>query len=480
MTDARQPGSGESVPTSLRRLPLNPCDCLYLAHHRLTESRAHGGNISFMVLDAEGRADPRRVRAAYAAALRAHPVILAPLRISLLGGRPYWKLSETPPGDLDLAVERGCTHDDLRHQPDWQDRLEHLCQTRNRTDWDLAEPPLIRIEHYDLPDDRTRFCFRFAHALLDAEGAQWFAAEMSRLQPPCDGAPHSSPGDLPSGLARDDRPIDVLGGVPILRRLRMARRAFAADSDTKHLRSSTLIKGPYPRGLHPRYLHKLWPPARVRQLRANAQRSAPPGPAHHARFLATCVIRALHRLHTERGLPADAYRIPFPVSVVAEASDNRTPPPRPVQGNYLVSATICGPRDLVHDKKALAIEILRQFENYRARAVHLDQWAVMWLASLLRTSMYKQLLRLPLGLDSLASGFSYLGWTGKRIGVLAGARITNFWGSAPMGMPPGWNPIFLKFAGNLNLVLSWLRPAVPDELAIRYADLIEEEVFDPD
>ena len=66
-----------------------------------------------------------------------------------------------------------------------------------------------------------------------------------------------------------------------------------------------------------------------------------------------------------------------------------------------------------------------------------------------------------------------------RIRSIAGAKITNLWGCAPMAVPPGWNPIFNKFEGQMNLVLSWAHPAVPDELARRYVDLIEEEIFEP-
>ncbi len=66
----------------------------------------------------------------------------------------------------------------------------------------------------------------------------------------------------------------------------------------------------------------------------------------------------------------------------------------------------------------------------------------------------------------------------RRIRSIAGTRITNMWGCAPMGTPPGWNPIFNKFEGRINLVLSRAHPAIPAELAHRRVDLIEEDIFD--
>jgi hypothetical protein len=459
---------------------LNPCDYLYFAHHRLMQSQAQGGNVAFMVFEAQGRAEPGRVIDALAAAMLAHPVTVAPLRVSLLGGRPYWSVPRLDPPAARRAAQQACTYDDLRQDTDdWKDRLEHLCEIRNVPHWDLRTTPQVRLEQYDLPENRTRFCFRFPHVLMDADGIQWFVAEMERLEAAGPVEVDSPRRSHPLGLASDDRPLDVLAGISLKRRLALFRQGLATGPDLKGLLINPLITKPHAQQLRQRVIHKCWPASELSGMRANAKHWAPPGPARHARFLAMCVIRALHRLYVEHGIETDAYVLPFPISLTAILGDGRRPMPRPVPGNYLVCPTICARRELIDDRPALGREVLRQLEAYNKNQSHLAQWAVIWLASFMRASMYRWALKLPLGPQSLASGFSYYGPMAHRIRSIAGAKITNLWGCAPMGVPPGWNPIFNKFEGQMNLVLSWARPAVPDELARRYVDLIEEEIFEP-
>lgn len=464
--------------TSARSIGLNPCDYLYYAHHRLMERRAQGGNVAFLVMDAEGRADPQRVLDALAAAMLAHPATMASLRCALTTGWPRWSLPKLRPEVARRAAERAYLYDDLRQAPDcWEDRLQFLCQTRNSPYWNLAAPLQLRLEHYDLPGDQTRFCFRFPHVLMDAEGIQWFAEEMERLDP---AGLQGGPPARPSGLADDDRPLDVLAEVPILRRLDLVRQAFRQDPDRRRLKVKPLLAPPPAERLRQRVLHKCWQARELVRMRANAKKWAPPGPARHARFLAMCVIRALHRVYAERGVKTDAYYLPFPVNLTAIESEANGEASRPVQGNYLVSSTLCAKRDIVEDRDALGRELLRQINDFIQTQGHLAQWSLIWLASFMRPFMYQWALRLPLGLESLASGFSYYGLIPQRARHIAGARITNIWGCAPMGMPPGWNPIFNKFEGKMNLVLSWTHPAIPEKLAHRYADLIEKEIFSSD
>jgi len=485
-----------------RRIPLNPCDYLYYAHHDLMRRRGQGGNVGVLTLEAEGRADPERIRNAMAAAMRVHPVMMARLRVSLVTGRPYWQVPPQPADAARQAVERAYLYEDLRNEPNWRDRLERLCRARNVMAWDFDAPPAFRLEQYDLPGHQTRFCYRLPHAATDAQGIQWFFAEIQRLQSvslseqacvtrfasdsssqtSTDAATQDSAaaaGPTPD-LLPDDQPFDILAGLSLLRRVESARRALAAGRDAGRLNIRSLRSPPYPRCWQQQYVHKCWQPDQVRQMREIARRRAPPGPFHHARFLAACVFRALHRLYAENGVRSDGYMLPFPVSVLAFAQDHALAGRRPISGNYLVSPTLVVAKDLVTDKRRLGEELSRQVERYIAGRVYLGQWSAIWLASLLRTSMYRWLLRLPLGLETLSSGFSYFGTIPHRLRSICGARVTNLWAAAPMAMPPGLNPIFTKYESRLNLVLSWPSPAIPDDVGYRYADLMEEEIFAAD
>ncbi len=500
------------------RIPLNPCDSLYLAHHRLLESRAQGGTDSFFVFEADGRADPERLRQAFAAAMNANPVTLATLRTFRLTGRPYWQVPTQRRQAADLAAERAYSYDDLRNVDDWRSRLEHLHGVHDASAWTLSESPQIRLEHYDLPQNRTRLYLCFSHVLMGAVGGMSFMAEMCRLQQrsTINGAP-AIKSNRPQALAQDDRPFDILAGIPIHRRIKLARRVFRSIPSRKKLRITPLLPPPYPKTKSMCFLHKFWQTDKLIQLRTNAQRWTAAGPAQHARFLALCVVRALHRLYTERGVETDAYLLPFPTNVTNPVGLNKTSPPLPLTGNYLVSPTLCIRRDAAEDRRAVAQAILQQIQTFVDRRENIAQWAFLWLASLMRSSMYQLVLRLPLGFESLASGFSYFrpvpseqpiqGSIGvspvdspprqncgigvspvdsprRKPGVdiagttIAGATITNAWATTAMTMPPGWNPVFNRIGDKLNFTLSWAHPAVDYPLARRYADLIEEEIFE--
>ncbi len=234
----------------------------------------------------------------------------------------------------------------------------------------------------------------------------------------------------------------------------------------------------------------------VRQMRANADRFAPPGPASHARYLAACVIRALHVLYTERGLSADAYPVSLPLSLLdddeakssavaaGESAGESSDPPeragprhRPIPGNYLVAPTLYGRREIVGDRAALGQDLLAQLQHYLAQRGDLAQWTMIYFASWLRVGMYDYVFKKGIGQGALASGFSYYGQIPRPVRRIGGAKVINLWGTAPLGTPPGLNPIFNKYQGKLNLGLAFNRPAISDELARHFVDLIEQEIF---
>ncbi len=463
-----------------RTIRLNPCDYLYYVHHQLMESRSHGGNVSFLALDADGHADPQRVRSALKAAMAAHPVTLSRLFVSRLDGRPHWRLPEKIEESAAAAVNKEYVYEDLQSAEDWKARLDRFCHTRNVLHWDVhAADAQMRLEHYNLPDERTRFVFRFAHTLMDAEGSQWFAAEMQRLdEARREGA--MSPMPMPEALAADNRHADIARGMSILSRYQLVRQAVRGDSATKKLKTSPLLKPETEPDARQGFVIKTWGPPELRQMRANARRWAPEGPVHHARYLAMCVLRALDRVYADQGAESDAFALPFPAGVTGLAAEEGITLPRPVPGNYLVSPTLVVRRELVNDRRALGREILRQIGDYTRNRVHVGQWVLLGLLAKMRFSWYKAFLRLPLGIEDLSSGFSYFGTIPHRLRDFCGTRLTNLWGCAPMGIPPGWNPIFSKFDRKLNLSFSWTRPYVPDALARRFADLIEQEIFATD
>jgi len=460
-----------------RRIPLNPCDYLYFAHHDWLRRTVQSGNIAFMMIDAEGHPDPDDIKDALAAAMLAHPVTIAKLKISLARGRPYWCIPRSLPQAAQRAAEQAYCYDDLRTSNDWQARLDQLCLQRYAPDWDLAAGPQVRFEQYALPNDATRFCIRWPHLLMDAEGAQLFLWEIERRHPSDSGAQSPQGGGLPPEIAPDDDTIDVLADHAVTQRLRWFRRGFSLSSDRKDLQARPLFADADSKLTDFGLVYRNWNPEEVRQIQDNAKRTTPGGPALYARHLAACVIRALHRVYIEAGKETDAYLITLPLRVTLRDRHGNIRKKRPVPGNYLVSPTLCGRLDVVADKQALAADILHQLDAYRQADGDLVQWTLISAATHMRASWYPLLFQLPLGFETLSSGFSYYGEPIRSVRSLGGCKLTNVCGGGPLATPPGWNPTFSKFQDRLNLTMTWNRPAVPDDVANRYVDFIEQEIL---
>jgi len=469
------------TPTSLpRRLRLNPVDYFFYCHHRLMQRRGEPGYVAFMTLELDGHIEPARLRTTLERSLIAHPALIAPLRLSRLRGRPYWLIPEDPPRAAKIAAAEIHSHDDLRGQGDWQEILEATCQERCLPAWDVTRGPQFALEQFSLPSDRTRLCIRWPHPLFDAMGAMLFLGELNRLDDGDSSPCEAQTEDRPPFLRRDDDTFDPLEGRSLFERLRLFRQSFSAVKAHGSLETKGLLPDKLPPFRDQRYLHRHWDAAAFGRIRASAKRVIPPGPAMYARYMAVCTIRALHRIFTEQGIESEAYLITMPATIADIRPSSPDRRARPVPGNYIVSPTLAGRRDLVHDKRALGEDLTQQLAAYHETGTPLKQWAMAWLAGTMRASVYQHVLRWPLGFEALSSGFSYYGEAAHPTRTLCGATITNMWGNGPSLIPPGWNPAFSKFGDSLNASLTYARPAISDALAVRYLALIEDEALESD
>ncbi len=456
------------------RIPLNPSDYFFYSHHRMMQQRREGGNIAFMVMDVDGHVDPRRVRTILARGFLIHPVLMAPLRIALVSGRPYWRIPRDRFTAARDASAKAHLFEDFRGRDDAELLADQRAWSRYTADWNLKSGPQFRLEQYVMPGNRTRIIIRWPHLLMDAAGALWFLAEMARLSSTDDARHHMKSAD---GLRLDHEILDPLSGISFARRLYLLLRGFFLQRGHRSLVVRTHIPPDAPPLQDQGHIHRSWEGEQAARIRELARQRTPGGPALYARYMAACVFRALHRLYTERGIETDAYLITMPLSIF-----DFLPPgsaaARPVPGNYLVSPTLRGHAAKMGDKFALGEDIQRQLQLYRESRTPLSQWALVWAAGASRTWFYQWLMRLPMGLEKLASGFSFYGELQTPIRTFCGADVTNLWGGGPLPTPPGWNPVFSRFADKLNLSLSYSRPVIEDALARRYVQLIESEVLE--
>ncbi|MCK6457231.1 MAG: hypothetical protein L6Q92_11975 [Phycisphaerae bacterium] len=445
-----------------RRFALNPCDYLYYAHDRLMVARGQIGNVTLMLMDVEGEIDPARVRAALRRMYCEHPVAAARVRTSLVSGRPRWVLPKAPASLADSAY----CYDDLSGASDWLGEMWRRCERRYAEPCDLHAGPLTRIDYYAGPNGQGRVCLRWPHALMDAEGAQWFLAELARM----DRAP--GPAALPAALRPDGMGLDPLGGASFGTRFRLFRKAFRVHRDYGKVQRVRLDSAPPEPSRALGLRLRVFEADEVERIQSNAKAKCPAGKGIYARYLAGCVIRALHRLYLARGLETESYLVTLPQSV-------RPAGPRPVHGNYLVAATLCGRRALIEDSHMFGADLKAQLERFESEGMAEANWALIWMAGLMRTWQYRILLGLPIGLEPYASGFSYYGEIDPPIREFCGARVTNLWGATPLSAPPGWNPAFSRFDRRLNFTLTWIRGYVSDALAEEFARTIEQEALEP-
>lgn len=453
-------------------IPLTPCDYLTWMRHRVIEGCGQGGNIPYMTVEAEGHANPDAVRLAFQSALEAHPAIISGLRTSITTGRPYWR---TPSERLlnTSAVSAALLnyqHIDLRLQPDWLAAYETHFTGHYVTTWQPRVGPQVRLEQYSLPGDQSRFVIRWPHFAMDAEGAQWFLSELDRVS-------NSSNPESPKELTPDHEVIDVLAAHSLRERLHLFRKGFSAIPEDRPFKMRPLATTPLGE-IKYGVLHRLWDATTSTRILENVNKRAPYGPARHARFVAAAVFRALHDLYAARHIQTEALMITLPLRVTLRDKQDRPIRRRPLPGNYLVAPTICVARDRAGSWEAIGEDIQRQLKAYREASGDLAQWAMMWMASRLRASLYPLIFKLPSGFEKLCSGFSYYGEIAQPIRQLAGCRVTNVYGGGPLPVPPGINPVFSRFGDRLNLSLTWARPAIPDDLAQQYADLIERHLLD--
>ncbi len=472
-----------------RRVQINPCDYLFWGQHRIAARKGETGNIAFMFMDLEGYLDPQCQKDALAAAMRAHPVTRAGFSVTPPLGRPCWRLPRDHHAGLEDAVEKAYSFEDLRDNRDWKSALARRCRSGTWPGLDLRRGPLVRLEHFSLPEKRTRLCLRWPHMLMDAEGSQWFLQELGRgfdseartteKHRSFDPRPPSM-AVASTSLAAEHEVVDPLSECGFLSRWRLFLQGTTYQKAHNRYRIRTLPLDLAHKSYEHRVIHRNWTPEETRAMHSAAKRLSPAGPARYARHLAVSIVSAVHRLYIERCIDTEAYLITMPQRVGFPRLDGPSSARRPLHGNYLVSPMLCVSRRRADDRNAVGEDILAQLTDYHRQGCDLMQWSMMWAASLLHAWAYELIFLLPFGSGRFATGFSFYGEIDPPVRCIGGARVLNLWGGGPNTTPPGWNPVFSRFHDRLNFTLTYTWPAVSDELAERYVGLIEEQVFRED
>src|SRR5262249_7747656 len=126
------------------------------------------------------------------------------------------------------------------------------------------------------------------------------------------------------------------------------------------------------------FMHRRWSGEAFEDIRRRADRWCPAGPARFSRYLGACVLRALHRMYCDGSIDTEVYLVTLPMRVRGLASG------RPVHGNYLVSTTLCGRRDIMEDRPRLLDELAQQVTRFLDAQGDRASWAMIWMMSKMR------------------------------------------------------------------------------------------------
>ncbi|MDD2762017.1 MAG: hypothetical protein PHH11_17205 [Methylomonas sp.] len=168
-----------------------------------------------------------------------------------------------------------------------------------------------------------------------------------------------------------------------------------------------------------------------------------------------CFMRAMERVgppHARTG-----YCIPYAFNL------RRQNAPTPVFGNHVGCLFARAPRELVHDRKALFVHLLKQHTQVVRDELDLAYLPLMRLGQWLTPSRYARFLRKQHSGNELSSlWFSDIGdlsWGAK--GFL-GIPVTGLTMMCWMTLPPGLALLVGQLDGKLSLSYSYLSPAIDD------------------
>ena len=458
-----------------RKVPLNACDFVIFSQHRVWLRTTGGGNFPYMMVEIDGELDSAHLQQSLQRALSEHPALLGSVRTAALRFRPFWVLPEDAMRVAEQTLMQSYFHVDLRSATNVNALVDELCQTRYSGEWYRYEGPQVCLEHYTLPGAQTRLVLRWPHYAMDAEGAQQFLASLGDDPPTV----AKSPRNASTMLSADDDPPRVLSKLPRSKRLSIIRRGMRARRELPDQKPSKPLLNSGDAFHDYAVIHRHWHGESFSRMRDDARRLTPPGPASFSRYLAAAVCRAQRRLYEELKHSAKAFFITFPMRVGISEPAGKLFERRPLIGNYLVAPTICVLAEETRDRAVLSDVILQQVQRFLAARGDVAQWALLELASLWHAWFYHWIFRLPLSVNQCSSGFSYYAEIKNHLKTIGGAKVINIYGGGPTTTPPAWNPVFSKFGDNLNLSLTYSRPAISDEWARRYADLIEDELLRP-
>jgi hypothetical protein len=422
---------------------LNGTDYLMLGFDHELRRRGFAGNSCQIVLELGSPVSSSALQQRLAALQKHYPILCA-RRGGLV--RPYWKLLQpSSPGPV-VRVHRS--------EPGLNQRLCNDPLAVNRGE-------LVRFDLIESDGDRATLIFTWAHALMDARGAENFLALVGREDLP-----------LPA-----ERAGSLLYEAPGHSKLRLAQRCKLA---WKNLYLIDEFAKATPRSLGVRhgdaqaclrYRVEKFSSAETECVRANAVRHC--GALGAVQFHAAAALLELHHLHQRLGSPSSSYVLPVPVGLrpkgtVEPLFGNQLTilmtQLLPDQLNSIASAVASLKTQTVHALRTGMIESSRQLSDL-FRFVPLPLYM-----SILKQGLHGEICSLFYG-DSAA--------VSPLLTSFMGAPVKDFIHVAAVTPSPGLGVIFYYFLGDLRVTVLHLATVLTEAEAFEFAAKLRARLLCP-
>jgi hypothetical protein len=430
--------------------PLNPIDLVLLATHESLRSRGYCGLSVMLIADIEGPLPSGPLRDAVQRLGRLYPALSARIRFTPILRRVRWSVAPNAIGEEQVTYEH---HSAGPGDPNVDEPLRRAMDEPV----DLARGPSLRVVHVQLADDRHRVGLRWAHPLMDLEGAHLLLRELDRLmrgEPPILDRdpravfPRPFPWRFPNSFVR------VWQG-----------RALHVYQDS--FRQPRVVARPENATQRVNFLLRRYDVDARRRFEAFAREHTTAGPMRYSRAVMIGLARVYVAMATERGRPRDHY-------LFSHALPLPRPGPRPgVHGNHVTIPWLVLPAGCVGDWGRADEEVARQFVEYHAKSRDQAMWEMSrataaWPFPLAR---FMARHRIPRGAVS-CTGYRFDD-TVERIGD---AAITNLTAAGPPNCHPGWIVAYTTFKDSMSLALTFFEDYVDPTSAVEILDRVEDEI----
>ena len=406
----------------------NPLDLLFFAGEQATRRAGLPGVHVHIHMELGGTLDVAGLRRALLDLYRVYPAIGARRELSLVTGRPRWRL-DVPAADPRRIVRVHTL------SPATTAQMQHAAETLLATPLDAANLPPVQFHVFRGLPTGDVLVMRWPHALMDGRGAFTILEELDRLyvERPERATLHTA-GDED----RDDFNQMLQRYTPLerVKMLRELRQNTAKTGPVIHL-----SQAPIPaRGGRLRHVLRTLTPQETAQVDETCRRVS--GTPLSGDFLRACALGALHEV-LRRPVPADA------VYTTNSLLDNRRRQGPAVCWNLTSALPIVVPAAMVEDCQATTALIHRQMiAHVRARSAHryyaafalLLRAPTAYVGALLKTNMRSSKPAAKgMGLAQTPSlRLDFIGPFTRPLPTFCGTPLINHYGYSTLLPQPGF------------------------------------------